>query len=132
MSDKKEVNTIFHKFDPVIYPYKIYIAVSNNVNDIPLKFKEYSGKDIVSIENDTGRLQAFTMPIQCEDDDDYGVLIFFRTKQSMTMSLIAHESSHAVKYLFEHIGADCNEHEPFEYVLGWIVGCCEKVKNNKV
>ena len=132
MADKKDVRTVFHKFDPVIYPYKIYIAVSNNVNDIPLKFKEYSGKDIVSIENDTGRLQAFTMPIQCEDDDDYGVLIFFRTKQSMTMSLIAHESSHAVKYLFEHIGADCNEHEPFEYVLGWIVACCERVKNNKV
>ena len=51
MADKKDVRTVFHKFDPVIYPYKIYIAVSNNVNDIPLNFNEYSGKEIVFIEN---------------------------------------------------------------------------------
>jgi hypothetical protein len=43
-----------------------------------------------------------------------------------------HESSHAAKYLFKHIGADIKEHEPFEYVIGWVAGCCEKVKKNKV
>ena len=132
MADKKDVSTVFHKFDPVIYPYKIYIAVSNNVNDIPLNFNEYSGKEIVFIENDTDKSQAFTMPVQSKGDRNYGVLIFFRTKKSMSMRIISHESSHAAKYLFEHIGADCSEHEPFEYVLDWIVACCEKVKNNKV
>jgi hypothetical protein len=49
----------------------------------------------------------------------------------MTYEIVAHESSHAAKYLFDHIRAEVEPHEPFEFVVGWIAGCCEKVKNNK-
>lgn len=56
--------------------------------------------------------------------------MFFRSKK-ISFELAAHEASHAAKYLFEHIGADCSIHEPFEYVIGWIAGCVETVKNYK-
>jgi hypothetical protein len=71
------------------------------------------------------------MPVARKENAAFGVIIFFRSKKSMSYELVAHESSHAAKYLFAHINADIKEHEPFEYVIGWIAGCCEKVKKNK-
>jgi len=121
-----------HEFDPAIYPYKLWIVVDRKPTDIADKFNEYSGKPIDFIDMDTMHLEAFTMPVQRKENPKFGVIIFFRSRKSMTCELIAHEASHAAKYLFVHIGADVNEHEPFEYVVGWIAGCCEKVKKNKM
>lgn len=121
-----------HVFDPAIYPYKLWIIIDKTPNAIADLFKEYSGATIQFIDADTCKLQAFTMPVQSKDDKSYGVILFFRSKASMTYELVSHESSHAAKYLFDHIGASVKEHEPFEYVVGWIAGCCEKAKLNKV
>ncbi len=117
-----------HEFDPVIYPYKLWVIINKNPTYIANKFNEYSGNPIDFIERDTNGLEAFTMPVVRKENSKFGVIIFFRSRKSMSYELVAHESSHAAKYLFEHIGADVKEHEPFEYVVGWIAGCCEKVK----
>jgi hypothetical protein len=121
-----------HEFDPVIYPYKLWVIVDKKPTDIADKFNEYSGKPIDFIDRDTMGLEAFTMPVARKENPKFGVIIFFRSKKAMSYELVAHESSHAAKFLFEHISADIKEHEPFEYVIGWIAGCCEKVKKNKV
>lgn len=121
-----------HEFDPVIYPYKLWIVIDKQPTIISEAFDEYSGNPIEFIERDTNNLAAFAMPVSKKGDSNYGVVIFFRSKRSMSYELVAHESSHAAKYLFEHIGAEMKEHEPFEFVIGWIAGCCEKVKNNKL
>ena len=121
-----------HEFDPVIYPYKLWVIIDKKPTDIADKFNEYSGKPIDFIDRDAMGLEAFTMPVARKENPNFGVIIFFRSKKGMSYELVAHESSHAAKFLFEHISADIKEHEPFEYVVGWIAGCCEKVKKNKV
>lgn len=121
-----------HEFDPVIYPYKLWIVIDKQPTIISEAFDEYSGNPIEFIERDTNNLEAFAMPVSKKENSNYGVVLFFRSKKSMSYELVAHESSHAAKYLFEHIGAEMKEHEPFEFVIGWIAGCCEKVKNNKL
>ena len=120
-----------HEFDPVIYPYKVWIIVDKNPSVIAENFKSYENTPIEGIEESTKGFAAFAIPVVRKEDPDYGVILFFRTRASMSYELVAHESSHAAKYLFAHIGADTKEHEPFEFVIGWIAGCCEKVKNNK-
>lgn len=120
-----------HEFDPVIYPYRIWIIIDKIPNIIAEHFDEYNGNRIEFIDRDTNMLCAFTMPVRRKENPCFGVVIFFRSKQSMSFELVAHESSHAAKYLFEHIGADIKEHEPFEYVIGWIADCCDKVKNSR-
>lgn len=122
-----QTNKIY-EFDPVIYPYNLWIVLDENPNLIPSIFNEYSGKPIESIDADTKGLEAFTMPVIRKDSPIFGVIIFFRSKESMTFELVAHESSHAAKYLFEHIGANVAEHETFEFVVGWIANCLSKVK----
>lgn len=122
-----------HEFDPVIYPYRIWIVIDKTPDILAEKFKEYSGKPIIFTDDDgSNRQLAFTMMAIHKEEKHYGTVIYFRSKKSMSYELVAHKSSHAAKNLFEHISADIKEHEPFEYVLGWIAGCCEKVKKNKV
>lgn len=125
--------TQIHQFDPIIYPYKLWIIVDKTPNIISSNFKEYSGEDIMFIDSKTNMFQAFTMPVRKIDkvSSDYGVVLFFRSRNSITYELASHEASHAAKYLFKHIGADITEHEPFEYVIGWIANCIYQVKTNK-
>lgn len=120
-----------HEFDPVIYPYKLWVIVDKTPEVIPTIFTEYSGDKIEFIERDTKMTQAFVMPVIHIESNRYGVVMFFRSKSTMTFELVAHEASHAAKYLFTHVNASIDEHEPFEYVIGWIAKCCEKVKKNK-
>lgn len=119
------------EFNPVIYPYKLWVVIGGAPSEIPDSFLGYDGKDIENIKDDTSNLEAFTMPVMDKEKNSYGVVIYFVSKKVMTCCAIAHESSHAAKFLFEHIGADMKEHEPFEYVVGWIADCCEKSRKNK-
>lgn len=118
-----------YEFDPTIYPYMVWIVIEDNPAKIPDLFIGYDGNSIEDIEADTARLEAFTMPVIHKDKPSHGVIMYFRSAESMTYELVAHESSHAAKYMFSHIGADMREHEPFEFVVGWIASCCEKVKD---
>lgn len=121
-----------HEFDPIIYPYKLWVIIDKKPTGISDVFDEYSSNPIEFIDRDTAGLAAFAMPVSKKQDSKFGVIIFFRSKKSMSYELVAHECSHAAKYLFDHIGADIKEHEPFEYVIGWMAGCCEKVKKQKI
>lgn len=119
-----------HEFDPVIYPYKVWIVIKD-IKAIKDNFIGNDGESMNDIDENTKMLDAFVIPARKTDCNRYGVVVFFSSKKSMTYNIVAHEASHAAKYLFKHIGADIYEHEPFEYVVGWIAECCEKVLKNK-
>ena len=121
-----------HEFDPVIYPYKLWIIVDKNRSNIADNFKHVDGKRIKNIAKNTKNLAAFVMPVVSKKNPEFGVIICFYSIDCITFEIVAHESSHAAKYLFKHINADINEHEPFEFAVGWIAKCCEEVKNNKL
>lgn len=119
------------EFDPVIYPFRLWVIIGGTDKEITDSFLQYDGTDIEGIGKGISKSEAFAMPVISKDSNRYGVVVYFVNRRVMTCSIIAHESSHAAKFLFEHIGADVKEHEPFEYVVGWIAGCCEKAKKNK-
>lgn len=52
----------------------------------------------------------------------------------MTASNMTHEALHASMDLFGLIGCKIHhdDQEPFAYLVGWVVGCIDKVKRNKV
>ena len=119
------------EFDPVIYPFRLWVIVGGTDKEISDLFLQYEGEEIESLDKGISKSEAFAMPVISKESNHYGVVVYFVNRRVMTCSVIAHESSHAAKFLFEHIGADVKEHEPFEYVVGWIAGCCEKAKKNK-
>lgn len=117
------------EFDPVIYPYKLWVCVAKDmINVIKDNFTDYYGDDIEFIDKPMG---AISYSVRSKKDGKYGVVIMFQNKKYMTTGTIAHEACHAAKFLFSHISADITEHEPFEYVLGWMADCCDKVKRGK-
>ena len=120
------------EFDPVIYPYKLWVIVNKSPDIIADIFNEYDGAEVLFHKYDTHMMGAFTMPVMRKSDGMYGVVLFFRGKKDMTFQLVAHEASHGAKYLFEHINSEITQHEPFEYVVGWIAKCCGIVKSNKL
>ena len=121
-----------HEFDPVIYPFKIWICIAKDFKKVlDENFLDYSTNKAIEFE-DEGNTGAVTFAVIKKDTRKFGAVIFFPTKKSMSIGYIAHESSHAAKDLFDHIGAEVKHHEPFEYLLEWIAGCCEKVKKTKI
>ena len=125
------MNTIIYEFDPVIYPYKVWVIVTKKTDIITDKFLTYDGDEIREFDKMCNKLSAYVFPVLTKDKTQYGVLIVFYSKACMTYEIVAHESSHAAKYLFNHINADMTEHEPFEYVVGWIARCIGNIKLNK-
>lgn len=123
-------------FDPAIYPFKLWIIVAKDVSIVEKTFLQFDGKPMEHLKEDVANCEAFSMSVIHKEIHKCGAIIFFRSKKSMTYELVAHECCHAAKHLFEYIGADIKEHEPFEYVVGWMANCCERVKilsniNNK-
>ena len=123
---------ILKMFDPVIYPYKIWIVVNKTPECLSEYFYEYSGKPIQFEDGDgTNYMEGFCIQAKGKVTSQYGTVIYFRNKKNMDYYIIAHEASHAAKQLFEHINADMSDHEPFEYLVGWIAKCCGIVKHSK-
>lgn len=107
---------MIHEFNPVIYPYKLWVIIDKTPGIVADNFNEYTGKPIEFIERDTRMLGAFTMQVAKKEPASYGVVIFFRSKKSMTYELVAHESSHAAKSGGEAII------NPFSGLV--LLGCC--------
>ena len=125
---------ILHEFNPVIYPFKIWICITKDVQAIlDENFVDYATNEPIKWgERNSSMSDAVTFAVTKKDTRNFGTFIAFKGKNTMSVSNIAHESSHAAKDLFNHIGADVEAHEPFEYLLGWIAQCCEEVKLNKL
>lgn len=116
-----------HQFDPEIYPFKIWVCISDNHDEVVKSFLN-SETDKPFAECDLSHLSAYASKVIHRESRLYGTLLTFRSKDDMSPAIVAHEASHAAKFLFEHISADVAPHEPFEYLLGWIVDKCFIVK----
>ena len=57
-----------HEFDPVIYPFKIWIVVDKSPIDIPKYFLGHDSLEIESIVEDTKNLAAFVMIVVNKKD----------------------------------------------------------------
>ena len=66
---KKKVT--IHEFDPVIYPYKIWVVVDRKPSSISEMFYEYDGSEILSWDN-TSHLDAMAMSVMKKDNSSYG------------------------------------------------------------
>lgn len=120
-----------HQFDPEIYPFKIWICISNSSIEPDSNFLDgKTGKEFDSVEVDM--FEAYSVYVRHKESRLLGALIVFKSKKNMTTKNMAHEACHATKFLFEHIGASMEPHEPFEYALGWIVDKIVEVKNFKL
>lgn len=120
--------------NPQIYPVRILVTfnydakwLTDNYDCVNFDFNTpYDQvKWFQDLQNsDFGGLTSCTLNVE---NNNKTVVISFPDRD-VSPGEIAHEASHAVKAIFNHIGIDCDVHEPFEYMLGWLVDEIYKVK----
>lgn len=107
-----------HEFDPVIYPRKLWVAVSTDT--FSDRFEGVSEWD------------DMLMPLYKQRNLG-GILVRYESKNAITIANIAHESSHIAMNIFDYIGAkvDLANQETFSYLVGWIADCINQVRTGK-
>lgn len=117
-----------HEFDPQIYPFKLWVAITPDFYEVFAKFLDLDTRQPFELIN-SNNMGAVTLPVF--KYGSAGVLIVFCKKDYITTGNIAHEASHYAKIVFRYIGADMTYHEPYEYLVGWAANCIEKAKKYK-
>ena len=122
---------MIHKFDPLIYPRKIWITYDATAKELNEMFPDGDGEGKRFTDNDLESSYAITYSVGVKEPEcQGGYLLRFESKGVMTSWNLAHESIHAATGIFRDIGAsaDVDNDEPFTYLVSWIVKCCEQVK----
>ena len=116
-----------HQFDPVIYPYTLWVAITDNLEEIKTRFTYY---DYTPLEIKLKSYYGVTFDVR-DELKTRGSLILFSYKKYMTVGYMAHEASHVADNIFEYIGEDHPSDEAKAYLIEWIVDCINQVKINK-
>ena len=118
-----------HQFDPVIYPFKLWVVVSKDLKAINESFTTLEGNNVyfdVPVGTD-----AWVGRIPLKYDGLNGILMIFKNKKEITVSNVAHETKHALKVIWTYLGEETIGDEADAYLAGWIAECIWKVKLNK-
>jgi len=118
----------FHQFDPVIYPVKIWIVITNNIDVINERFHAYPN---CRIEIDFKKFDAGSILVVNKETLDIGSLLIFDNKKSLKVQTLTHEAMHTARDIWQHLGEDEPGREAEAYLIGWITDCIWRVKNNK-
>ena len=119
-----------HQFDPVIYPFELWVAVTDNIAVLNERFCRMNGADLDTKLND---YKAVTYYVKEREGNLYkGALVVFTEERWMTIETIAHESVHVARRCWECIGEDILGEEADAYLVGWVAKCIREVKDGKV
>ena len=110
------------EYDLVIYPMKLWVVFGDA--DFSEEFCWDDGSPVITDVVKGANYTANVLGLVVEaDTKKRGVIVHFKNKKVATPDIVAHEACHVAKEVFECIGADINPHEPFEYLLSYIVKC---------
>lgn len=118
-----------HQFDPVIYPVKLWVAVTTDGEVIKERFHLINAENFEFNRHD---YEAITFPVKQKAVPTYkGFLVVFTQKKCMTVKIMAHEATHVARMMWKHLGEDVTGEEADAYLVGWIASCMNEVKNYK-
>lgn len=118
---------MIHEFNSVIYPVRLWVAITEDTEEIIKKFVIAHSREPIEYDNPDGA--AVTRLVSRKKDRKIGVLIHFLGKESASVGNIAHEATHGSMLIWNHIGEDTSGFEANAYLVGWIADCVDKVNN---
>jgi hypothetical protein len=117
---------ILKKFDPIIYPYKIWVVKEANGTELNGIFTFAHSDEPLDFIYELEKYKCTTFAVHNTQDNEYGALIVF--KEEPQAWDVSHESFHAACFCFDHLGEPCKQGEPLAYLVEFIVKCCYEVK----
>lgn len=118
------------EFDPVIYPFKFWVARNGTKADVKDMFVDAEHEELMITDAEIRRSAALTFePVIAVSDGQRGALTWLHTPERCTAGTVAHESDHAANAVFEFIGArvDPTNDEPHAYLVGFFADAIEEV-----
>ena len=127
-----------HEFDPVIYPFRLWVAVKPSYEQITSEFG-FIGSDGNEIAPTKEQFMpksaiATTYYVYNKKDSRVGSIVLIWSKKELSVDTIAHESTHVTDLLCDKTnvsGYNFEDGEARAYFTGWVAGCIDKVKRGK-
>jgi hypothetical protein len=121
-----------HRFDPELYPFKLWVTITNNGDALAERFIDLDRRGKSEIHpNDLVNAEAITYYVQERETGMKGVLVSYTEKKYMSVKNIAHEATHVARKVWDHVGEDVTGEEADAYLVGWIAKCIDEVKHFK-
>ena len=131
-----------YEFNPIIYPFRLWVGVQVPVKDIQEKFFAHNFDDTISDFTDKELLQttvaATTYPVVERKDNWIGCFININRKDKLTVGVMAHEATHVCDMLSDRLGLVGEIDKMFShgearaYFVEWVANCINEVKQGKV
>lgn len=119
-----------HEFDPVIYPFKLWVVISKDTECVKSKFLRYPKRKELSFKSKV-EYDACVDTVMNKETSMIGFLVYFRDIKACKVGIAAHEATHVSDKAWKHIGERKKGVEANAYLVEWIAECIEKVKLNK-
>jgi hypothetical protein len=119
------------RFDPVIYPLKLWVIISKDGADLNGLFRGRETEELIKFEDTEYNLRdskAEVFSVMEAKSGHFGILIIFTQERYMTCETIAHEAVHAAGMICKSINQRVRSEEYFAYLTGWIADCCWKYR----
>ena len=123
------------KYDPQIYPRKLWVATSENVQYLIDTFTFFSTIDLKKVNDNTAkellnpssseRMIAAVYPVMHNKTTEYGALVIIFDISEFTTGLIGHEAVHVADYICDELGIYTDSlanNEHYAYLVGWVAG----------
>ena len=129
--------TQIYEFDPVIYPFRLWVAVNPSPDEIKEKFYGFTtDNERVEIQDDLNDCFkiATTTIVSDKKSGWVGCFVSIWKPKQMDVKTIAHEASHVADFISEQFGITMDSFENGEakaYLVGWAADCIEKVKKGR-
>lgn len=125
----------------MVYPFRLWVIKKPTNSDVKDNFwgitYEYDTYDIDDeiLDRQHKKANAWVLPVSKKEGKRFGALVCLENTREMTVGKIAHEASHVVDWVCEHIdlkGFSYAEGEARAYLTGWVADCINDVLKRKV
>lgn len=125
----KNKKVVFHEFNPVLYPLKLWVVKNPTGEAIKNRFEEHNGKPINADFRDIAVASTYNRIVCDKQTNKFGILISIHSTPSVGST--AHESTHAARFIWDWLDEVEPSAEADAYLVGWIADCIWQVKTNK-
>ena len=119
-----------HTFDPVIYPFKLYVIKYPNTEEINDKFTSFDFTSLNYKLYTNVHAVTWNTVVRLKETNKFGVLVIL-CPGKINIGHIAHEATHAARVIWDWITENTTGAEADAYLVQWIVDCINQVRTNK-
>lgn len=117
---------IIHQFDPVIYPVRLWVTITENLEAIAERFDEHPSGKRFNVAN-ASSMEAFVTQVTQKKDGYIGFIVVFQKRCYCSLKTASHESAHVARFMWNHLNEIDTGIEADAYLIGWVADCIDKV-----